>query len=209
MQGERIKLTNTDGLVVCGGKSIRMGLDKGLLVYGEKAQRYLLYDIMRPFCDQVFLSCNKEQAGQVNPAYQKLVDADPYIGIGPMAAILTAMDYRPNRHLLVLASDYPYLKAETIKDFCTFIASQQSKTMEKAIAFSRSEGGIYEPLLAWYPATCKSPLRESHAEGNHSLQYFLKQSNALGYHPADMEEITSVDTPTAYDQAKEKLTNKK
>lgn len=205
-----MKLAGTDGIVVCGGKSSRMGTDKGLLVYKGKAQRYLLYDILRPFCDEVFLSCNKTQARQVAPTYQKLVDADGYNGIGPMGALLTVMDYRPGKHLLVLASDYPYIKGNTIAQFCAFIDSRLSDGyMVGPIAFFHSETGFYEPLLAWYPAICAPGLRQQYEKGNYSLQHFLRQGNALAYHLADTLEMTSVDTPEAHDKAKKALGREK
>ncbi|MBK8495728.1 MAG: NTP transferase domain-containing protein [Chitinophagaceae bacterium] len=42
-------ITNTYGLVLCGGNSSRMGTDKSMLQYYDKPQRYHVYDMLLPF----------------------------------------------------------------------------------------------------------------------------------------------------------------
>ena len=52
------------GLVLAGGRSQRMGMDKGMLQYHGKPQREYLYEQLEPICSRVFLSIRPEQEGQ-------------------------------------------------------------------------------------------------------------------------------------------------
>src|SRR6185295_11874578 len=50
------------GLVLSGGLSTRMGRDKGSLVYSEgRDQRTRGLELLRPFCDKVYVSIRREQ----------------------------------------------------------------------------------------------------------------------------------------------------
>ena len=49
------------GLIMCGGKSSRMGTDKSRIVYQQKEQQYHVYQMLQTFCEKVFISCNAEQ----------------------------------------------------------------------------------------------------------------------------------------------------
>jgi hypothetical protein len=69
-------LSGTYGLVVCGGNSSRMGSDKSMLIYYEKPQRYHVYQMLQPFCEKVFISCNEKQATAIEDGYNILAD-DP------------------------------------------------------------------------------------------------------------------------------------
>ncbi|RYE15297.1 MAG: molybdenum cofactor guanylyltransferase, partial [Sphingobacteriales bacterium] len=96
------------GLVVCGGKSTRMGTDKSILNYHGQPQRYHLYNMLNTLCERSFISCNGEQATTIPDKYAVIVDDDKYGDIGPMKALLTAIDKHPNKSFLVVGCDYPY-----------------------------------------------------------------------------------------------------
>jgi len=55
---------NLGGIVLCGGKSSRIGKDKGMLLYNNKCLVLHAIDIINPYCTEVILSTN-------NPEYAK------------------------------------------------------------------------------------------------------------------------------------------
>ena len=81
------------GLVVCGGESSRMGMDKSLLVYHQKSQSYHMYEMLDLLCDKVFVSCNKKQASAIPDDYEKIIDLELYQNIGPIAASALQFPY--------------------------------------------------------------------------------------------------------------------
>ncbi len=62
------------GLILAGGKSVRMGSDKSVINWHGKEQRYYMADILAGFCKEVFISCRAEQQGSIVQEYKTLVD---------------------------------------------------------------------------------------------------------------------------------------
>lgn len=101
------------GLVLAGGKSARMGNDKALIAYHGRPQAEFLFDLLRPRCEAVHLSCRPDQAQL--PGYVGLPClVDAYADLGPLAGILTALEARPDAAWLVAACDLPYLDADAV-----------------------------------------------------------------------------------------------
>ena len=184
-------IENTKGLVVCGGTSNRMGKDKSMLKYYEKPQRYHVYEMLIPFCDEVYISCNAAQVDTINAGYNLLADNESYKNIGPMAALLSAFNNFPQQNILFIGCDYPYLTGFEITNF-----SKLCKT--EPVAFFNKKENMYEPLLAWYPASTAEPLNQMWKASRFSLQHFLKDANALKYYPQIANSVISIDTHAAY-----------
>lgn len=184
----------TYGLVVCGGRSRRMGTDKSMLQYHDKPQRYHLYDMLLPFCEKVFISCNEEQAKNTEPGYHFIKDDESFAGIGPMVALLTAFTKFPGKNVLLIGCDYPFLTAGELGSFSSYCKNEPA-------AFYNETGGVYEPMLAWYPYTFFDVLQKMYAAKQLSLQHFLKDNNATKYLPLNSNSIISIDTAEAYTKA--------
>ena len=181
--------TNTCGLVVIGGNSSRMGTDKSLLQYYAKPQRYHVYDMLGPLCEKIFISCNSLQAGTIDVSYSFLPDKPEYNNIGPMAALLSAFDEFPNRNMLMIGCDYPFLTSDDLQQFLVCC-----KEENKAVSFYNETENMYEPLLAWYPYSSMIELKKIHTTNQYSLQQFLRNTGAVKFYPHNKNSIISVDT---------------
>ena len=117
------------GLIVCGGKSTRMGTDKSKIMYHGDQQRYFLYKMLSQFCNEVYISCNEEQAGYLKPGYKFIVDDAAYADVGPAAAMLSAVKEIPGRNWLAVGCDYPFINAE---NFGAFVSTLKEKTIAAA-----------------------------------------------------------------------------
>ncbi len=181
---------NTYGLVVCGGKSSRMGTEKCSLIYRDKPQHELLCNMLHGLCPKTFISCSQLQLDSLITNHTKMADLPAYESVGPMAALLTAFAHFPENDFLVLACDYPFLTAEDLKDFSNHINHNCT-----AAAFYHESAGLYEPLLAWYSHRSAGLLSERARKGRYSLQHFLREIDAEKYKPQDANVMTSIDTP--------------
>jgi molybdopterin-guanine dinucleotide biosynthesis protein A len=190
---------NLFGLVACGGKSSRMGTDKSLLVYYGKPQRYYACEMLRPLCEEVFLSCNREQAADIPKEYNLLTDLAEYREIGPMAGLLTAFSTFPGKDFLVIGCDYPLITKNVLHFFLN-----NCKQENLASAFYNDDNK-YEPLLAWYSRDCGTLLKAFFDRNELSLQYFLRSVSAQKHRPKDPTVMTSVDTPEEYQNIKQLL----
>jgi molybdenum cofactor guanylyltransferase len=191
-------------LISCGGESSRMGEDKSMLRYHDKPQCYHVYDMLLPFCENVFLSCNTRQEKQFDPSYQVLVDDPLYENSGPISALLTAMKKYPRQHLLLIACDHPFLTEMDIRSFIDLIGDGTQPA-----AFFNELAALYEPLLGYYPSTSVSLLSQQYEKSDYSLQFFLKQSGAIKFYPSNLACMISVDTTQAFFDARAILASQK
>ncbi len=66
------------GLVRSGGKSTRMGNDKGMIVYHGIPQREYLYNLLGSFCERTFMSVRREQVPDLPSGIETIVDEDVF-----------------------------------------------------------------------------------------------------------------------------------
>ena len=177
------------GLVVCGGKSSRMGTDKSKIIYHREQQRYHLYKLLQKFCKKVYISCSEEQAEYIDHAYEFIPDDTAYADIGPAASILSAVKKYPGKNWLVVACDYPFIYEENM---ARFVRTLKEKT--EVAAFYNPPKKVYEPLLGYYSAKCIDPMINILKGENYSLQHYLKIVNA-NKHVATALEIKNINTP--------------
>jgi molybdopterin-guanine dinucleotide biosynthesis protein A len=191
------------GMVVCGGQSSRMGTDKSLLEYYNTPQRYYLYNMLEPLCDQVFLSCNSNQASEINEFYNFVVDKSDYDNLGPMAALLSAYLKYPDASFLVVGCDYPFIDKKALKKL---IEHRSDET--EAVCYFNPETNFEEPLLAIYENSCLPIMLQKFEEGNYSLRHFLNSLNTQKIIPESLETIISIDTDSQYKEVQKKLKGK-
>ncbi len=189
------------GLVICGGNSSRMGTDKSRLVYYNKPQHDHVYDILKPLCEKVVISCNAKQFDILETPHEKCADLPGYAGNGPIAGILTAFDTFPGHDFLVAGCDYPFLDSAALAIFLSKI-----KRDSYAAAFYNQEGK-YEPLLAWYSKNAGILLQKHFENGESGLQHFLNKYKAEKYKPESEKVMTSVDTPEEFAKVRRLLAN--
>ena len=134
-----------NGLVLAGGRSLRMGASKGLMNWHGKEQQYYAADMLKKYCRQVFISCRSEQAGSIAPAYKSLPDS--FLNMGPMGGILSALRSDPAGAWLVVACDLPLLNEAALESLI-----QHRDPRHIATSYQSARDGLPEPLIAiWEP----------------------------------------------------------
>ena len=140
------------GIVLIGGKSSRMGIDKAEIDYHGTPQRQFLYHLLSPLTDQTYLSCNAEQARQHSDLP---VVIDDSCEMGPMGGLLSAFKTCPGKALLSVPCDLPFLDSETIAHL---IWNRNPKKV--ATTYWNTDRGSIEPLLTiWEPEAYEVLLR--------------------------------------------------
>jgi len=128
-----------------------MGRDKGSISYHGRSQREYLYELLVPFCKEVFISCNKEQTHHLQgfPVIEDSIE-----GQGPMIGILSAFQRDPEAAWLIVACDLPFLTEKTVNHLV-----KHRNASKLATAFHNPETGFPEPLITiWEPEARKSLL---------------------------------------------------
>lgn len=191
-------LPRVNGLVLAGGKSQRMGRDKGGLVLHEKAQREYTAEMLAPFCDQVFISCRKEQVGEFETGFDLLPDT--FIDLGPFGAILSAFRANPNAAWLVVACDLPLLQKETLNQLTA------GRNPDKvATAFRTNAEAFPEPLIAIWEPKAYQILLQFLSKGISCPRKVLINSDIESLIPPEPEVLTNVNTPEELESVKSRL----
>ena len=193
------------GLLLSGGKSTRMQQDKSLLIYHGRTQVEYGYELLRPYCANVFISNREDQADL--PGHKTLLqihDHADYAGIGPLAGILSAMHQYPEVAWLVLACDLPYVTTRTIEDL---IGKRNPALM--ATAYISATDGLPEPLCAIYEPRSRSVILNFLKEGIQCPRKIMIQSNNVALiQPVDKGALDNINSPQEYKEALRKLKQK-
>lgn len=140
-----LHMPRLNGLVLAGGKSQRMGKDKGLINYHGMPQREHIYQLLQNFTEQTFISCRPDQAGEFDKKFQVIPDSID--GLGPFGAILSAFREYPNQAWLVVACDIPLINQKSISQLI-----HGRNTSKIATAFYNEETKFPDPLMTiWEP----------------------------------------------------------
>lgn len=174
------------GLVLTGGKSSRMGTDKGELVYHDKPQREYIADLMTEYCKKVFISIKSKQDFITN--YSVL--ADKYDLKSPLNAILSAFDEYPNAYWLVVACDMPLITAETIERLI-----QNINPKKIATTYSNHQDKLPEPLITVYHPIAHSLLKRFHENGQKSPRRFLMSNDIVLIESKNELELFNANSP--------------
>jgi molybdenum cofactor guanylyltransferase len=177
------------GLVLAGGASTRMGIDKASLAYRGKPQLLEAFELLNDFCERSFVSVRPDQRDEAMRAtLPQIVDLQP--GIGPIAGISAALTTHPNAAWLVLACDLPFLSAKTLDHL---IAHRDAKRI--ATAYRSTHDGLPEPLCAiWEPAS-RAAVTAWIAAGKECPRKLLINSDAALLDQLDARALDNVNTP--------------
>lgn len=187
------------GLVLAGGRSRRMGRDKGLITYRDKPQREYLYEQMLPLCDAVYLSIRPEQRESIPNRLQYIADENSYKG--PLNGLLSAHHAYPDAAFLVVACDLPMVNREVLE---YLIARRDPKAM--ATAFATRKTGLPEPLAAiWEPHGLRAAeIHLQTAESSCPRKFLINSDTALVF-PEDDLWVANANDPGEYELLLTKL----
>lgn len=189
-----------NGLVLAGGKSTRMGHDKGLIDWHGKPQRYYLADVLKNYCDNVFIACRADQAEQIEQAgYNPLIDNQKMSA--QFGAILGALKTNPNTAWLVVACDMPFIDSQSIQ----YLIGQRD-TSKLATSYVDT-GSLPEPLFSiWEPAATTMLETEFEAGVTCPRKALINNlSEARLVPPQSPNIVANINTPEAAEDAKNKL----
>jgi molybdopterin-guanine dinucleotide biosynthesis protein A len=184
------------GLILAGGYSRRMGQDKALLEFLHgKPQIEFVYDLLRKYSAQVFLSKRKDQTSYKSIA--SINDRDEFSNHGPIGGILSAMKEYPDADWLLIACDLPFITDETIQ-----MLLDQRKPRKTATAFISTYDALPEPLCAIWEGHAFDSILKLFNEGIHCPRKILIKSNTHLLKQNNPHWLDNINTPQEYEQIK-------
>lgn len=186
------------GLVLAGGKSKRMGSDKGAINYKGKAHREFTADLLQEFCQKTYISCREKQKDTFESNYTKLTDT--FTGLGPYGAILSAFREHPNHAWLSIACDLPYIDSATIQQLVA-----QRDAGKLASCYHNPETQFPEPLITIWEPRSYPVLLEFLSQGYSCPRKVLINADIKEIKMENQRAMLNANDKEAYTQAKNEL----
>ena len=188
------------GLVLAGGKSTRMGTDKGSIVYHELPQREHLYHLLEKVCDKTFLSVRSEQVNELPSGVNFILDNNEFRG--PYNGILSAHKKYPHVAWLILACDLPLMDLKGIQQLI-----KERNSNKVATAFAGNESRLPEPLCAiWEVEGLKQSIAHLINGTSTCPRKFLINSDVQLVFPKEEQILLNANSKEEYQEAILKLT---
>ncbi len=154
------------GIVLSGGKSSRMGTEKGLVKWKGKSLIEYSVDCLRNNCKSVVVSSNKDCYN-----YLELpVVADEIEDCGPIGGIYSCMKAVKADYYLVLACDVPNVPFQLFDDLLSFIGDAD-------VIFPIDNDERWQPLISVYKASCFKVIEEELLKRNYKMMKLLNLLN--------------------------------
>lgn len=188
--------SNAIGLIVAGGKSLRMGIDKSRITYHGITQTEWLKKQMNGLVEKIYVSVSKMN----NESEAVLADSPLYFDRGPITSLVSFYDKFPENDVLVIACDYPFFNRDEI----IYLLSESKNN---SIACWDEAQEFYQPYLAFYTSSFLKIIKENLLTGETSLQNILLKNNIAKYRPQHPDALLNVNTMKEFEYALEKLSN--
>lgn len=181
-------------LILCGGRSKRMGRPKAFLPFGGTTMVEHLLATTRDIFNEVYLVTNDPDSFE-HITDDIVKDILPYRG--PLGGILSGLLVSSNPYSFVIACDMPLVNLKLIRQ----MAAQRHDT--DVLVLSHKEG--IEPLLGIYSKNCIKPLEESLFAGQLKVHDFLSGLKAKIFEykddfgsGAELPPFFNINTPQDY-----------
>ncbi len=155
------------GIILAGGKSTRMGSDKGLLSYRGKPMISYPIELLKSLGMPIIIissNNNYEQFGY--PVFE-----DRYLNKGPVGGIYSGLTSSTNEFNLILPCDTPNLTLEIIEHLIDASSGQQ-------VTVPNYRGQLH-PLVGIYSKSILPRLKTNISENRLKMSILCKEFDAL------------------------------
>ena len=157
---------NITGIILAGGKSSRMGTEKGLILYKNKRFVEHIIEAMNPLVDNIIIiSNNKAYKSFGFRCYEDLIK-----NTGPLAGIYTGLRYSKTENNLIVSCDVPLINTVILQK----LTDQKNDTSEVIQLQCQGEN---MPLIALYKKCCEMIFLKELVKNQRKVQKALKKCN--------------------------------
>lgn len=188
------------GVVLCGGKSSRMGSDKASLeVRPGQRQLERQLELLGRYCRKLAVSVGplSREKRSLPAEVEAIGDVE---GLeGPLSGVLASLRSAEGWPVLAVACDMPFLEASHL-----LMLVNRRDPDKLASAFVASDG-MPDPMCAVYEAAALPELESLAAEGKGSLRRFLQDTRVQRIEVERPLFLASVNDPGDLDAARQRF----
>ncbi|WP_073098292.1 molybdenum cofactor guanylyltransferase [Leeuwenhoekiella marinoflava] len=175
---------NIPAYILCGGKSSRMGSEKGLVKFQEKQFIHHIINVLKKITNFVFLVTENQEY----LSFELELLKDNYKGKGPLGGIQTALNHTLNKKALILSCDIPLITVDALNTLL------QNTKSDAEISFATADEN-WHPLVGIY-AKSLLPVMENDIENDRlKLIDFIKKHRYQEIEIADSKSLTNINSP--------------
>lgn len=157
-----------DGVVLAGGKSRRLGVDKALLRVGDEPLLRTVVDRVSQVCEEVVVAVDRPERYQELGLPAKFV-ADVSPGHGALSGLEAGLQACGTKHALVVACDHPFLNVKLLRHMADLPRSYD--------ALTPWFDGLWHPLHCIYARSSLPVVNAMLAAGGGSMRELLARLN--------------------------------
>ncbi len=133
------------GVILAGGSSTRLGVDKGLLLLaGKPLVKHIVERISGHVDDVIVVVASEEQKDNYQQAMEDtLIVTDMYTGGSPLVGLMTGLSFCKHSYAFAVACDMPFVCDEAVEMLFAEAEGREGAVFEKP-------NGWIEPLAAVY-----------------------------------------------------------
>lgn len=161
-----IDKTNITGIILAGGKSARMGTDKGFVMLNSKTFIAHIIDVLKPMVNDIVIVSNNSDYDVYNLSR---ID-DIFENAGPLAGLYSGLKHSKSEFNLVLSCDVPLISNKVLNK----LIEEFDKKMD--VIQIQCQGKTM-PLIAIYKKQCSKTLLELLHKGERRLQMAVEHLN--------------------------------
>lgn len=157
---------STTAIIIAGGKSTRMKVNKALLELNNKPMLQIIIDNLKDYFPNLLLVTNEPNLyDKFN--IQKISDIMP--GHGPLSGMHAGLSNSTTERNFIVACDMPFVNGALASYICNHKGEWDVVTPKL--------GNYYEPLFAAYKKACIPYLENSILNNEHKSTTFYKDVN--------------------------------
>ena len=194
---DQIKLVNgkwtiapaATAIIMAGGKSSRMDVDKSMLLIKGRPIIEVIYEQLRGTFGEIVISANgADKYAFVGAEVVK----DKVAGQGPLMGIASAMEASGNELNFVAACDIPYIDIN-------FVKKMLDEAKGEDIIIPADDEGKYEPLFAVYRKSTLEAMNKVLEAGKRKISDVFDLCR-VKYIKLEAEKFTNLNTKTEYEK---------
>ncbi len=166
-------------IILGGGRSSRIGQEKGLLKLDNRAVFEIVLTKLECLFEEIILVTNTPSLFDRDRGFQIVTDEIPYQG--PLGGILAGLSISSKKYNFVVAYDMPFLNTDLVE----FLFARISKA---DVVIPSSEKGV-EPLFAVYSKDCIPAIRKKLESGQKRVISFFDEVKVERINKERVEEF--------------------
>jgi molybdopterin-guanine dinucleotide biosynthesis protein A len=153
------------GIILAGGKNLRLGRNKALEIIGAKKVIERVVSSLTPIANNLII-VTADGKNLLLPLSGARFVADIYPGKGPLGGIYSGLSASSTQFNIAVACDMPFLNTNLLRHMLEIAPGFDA-------VIPRTRESLFEPLHAVYSKNCLSVIKSHIQSGQLSIRAFL------------------------------------